>query len=254
VDKTISYLELVAVSSLLEAIQYVRRIPTAVRLDSRRELERLTSDHTLFRPVGADSDRPIAQRMTLGSAPPHTIDSFLRLAHFLRGKGAVETVRAVKSIGREDTIPAHQPTPVDDTGGIVRWLPIQLPLMALTQDVALLLAKSDSRGQPHVLVVSDQVATSLLKAGHDFLWSATEVHPDTQSLDPIPPHLKELVIELAAGSTSAGAARKLHISDRTISRRMGEILDHLGAKSPFQAGFIAARLWPVHDLKCGLER
>ena len=58
----------------------------------------------------------------------------------------------------------------------------------------------------------------------------------------LPDHLVEVLDQLASGATDLAACRKLGVSRRTYSRRVSELLEHLGVASRFQAGMVAARL------------
>ncbi|PZP28336.1 MAG: hypothetical protein DI603_19420 [Roseateles depolymerans] len=55
--------------------------------------------------------------------------------------------------------------------------------------------------------------------------------------------MQELVTVLAAGANDKTAAHALGISDRTLQRRMAALIALLRAKSRFQAGWLAARLF-----------
>ena len=55
--------------------------------------------------------------------------------------------------------------------------------------------------------------------------------------------LQELATVLAAGANDKTAAHALGISDRTLQRRMAALTAQLRAKSRFQAGWLAARLF-----------
>jgi hypothetical protein len=54
--------------------------------------------------------------------------------------------------------------------------------------------------------------------------------------DAIPPHLRPVLRELMLGTVDATACRRLNVSPRTFSRRVAELLNHLGVESRFQAG------------------
>ncbi|MGH3720069.1 MAG: hypothetical protein ACRDRI_14755 [Pseudonocardiaceae bacterium] len=239
----VGYLELLAASILQEVTRRVQQLPAVSHLSDKSEIERFSSEYR--QSVYSDSacPDPIVQRLTIGRGSPHSINLLLFCVGLMGKDDAARSSRILESTdpaGRTPTQRSPQPNGVNDA---VRYLPIQLPLMALNRDIALLSELQERDRRPRLLVVRDQDAVNLLTACHDFLWSAIQAHIEMSPVDPMPQHLKDIVAELAAGSTSTVAARNLHISDRTISRRMGEILDHLGAKSRFQAGFIAARQW-----------
>jgi DNA-binding NarL/FixJ family response regulator len=55
------------------------------------------------------------------------------------------------------------------------------------------------------------------------------------------PSDRGLLAMLAAGAKDETIARELGISSRTVTRRVGELLDELGARTRFQAGVLAER-------------
>ncbi|GAA2123855.1 hypothetical protein [Streptomyces synnematoformans] len=59
--------------------------------------------------------------------------------------------------------------------------------------------------------------------------------------DPPPAHLIPVLAELSRGTPDTVACRNLHVSPRTYSRRVAELLAHLGAESRFQGGAQAVR-------------
>jgi DNA-binding NarL/FixJ family response regulator len=54
-------------------------------------------------------------------------------------------------------------------------------------------------------------------------------------------HRPVLVRLLAQGHTDASIARRLQVSERTVRRRVAELLLELGASSRFQAGVLLAK-------------
>ncbi|WP_326796489.1 hypothetical protein OG946_14265 [Streptomyces sp. NBC_01808] len=58
---------------------------------------------------------------------------------------------------------------------------------------------------------------------------------------PPPPHLVPVLAELSRGTPDTVACRNLHLSPRTYSRRVAELLECLGAESRFQGGAQAVR-------------
>jgi hypothetical protein len=226
-------LEMLAVSTLRTAIAAVGRLPGSSRITQVNAIDRL-------RPA-ASQDTTTVRRVTIGRGLPSSARLLLTCTGRLRppspGRGRETTFssRTLRTLGDKPAKLA--------AGDSVRYVPIELPLMALDQDVALL-----SEAQPKsggVLVVRDEQAVHTLAACHDLLWNATQIRtttvPGTDGREPLEDELEAVVTELAAGLSDTAAARNLHISERTMSRRMGELLDQLGAATRFQAGYLAAR-------------
>jgi Bacterial regulatory proteins, luxR family len=99
------------------------------------------------------------------------------------------------------------------------------------------------------LVLEDMVASALvirpcalldaLVALFELLWEqGTPLIPEQETVQPPDPGMLAL---LAAGAKDETIARELGISSRTVTRRVGELLDELGARTRFQAGVLAQR-------------
>lgn len=75
----------------------------------------------------------------------------------------------------------------------------------------------------------------------------------------IPDHLVPIVEALLSAQTDEAARRKLGLSPRTFSRRVAELLDHLGVPTRFQGGLELARrgcrdYWRRPEGRPGLRR
>lgn len=64
------------------------------------------------------------------------------------------------------------------------------------------------------------------------------IHVSLSLVGEIPPHLRPILRALMLGVIDTTACRELNISSRTFSRRVAELLEHLGAESRFQAGML----------------
>jgi DNA-binding NarL/FixJ family response regulator len=60
--------------------------------------------------------------------------------------------------------------------------------------------------------------------------------PDAPAAEPMPEHLVPILAQLLTGATDVTASQRLGMSPRTFSRRVSELLEHLGVASRFQAG------------------
>jgi predicted DNA-binding transcriptional regulator len=98
------------------------------------------------------------------------------------------------------------------------------------------------------LVMEDMVASALvvrpcalldaLVALFELLWEqGTPLIPEPGA----GPSDRGLLALLAAGAKDETIARELGISSRTVTRRVGELLDELGARTRFQGGVLAER-------------
>jgi hypothetical protein len=54
--------------------------------------------------------------------------------------------------------------------------------------------------------------------------------------EPIPTHLRPVLIALLSGATDGAACRRLGVSGRTYSRRLADLLDYFESQTRFQAG------------------
>ncbi|MCT2581942.1 helix-turn-helix domain-containing protein [Actinophytocola gossypii] len=115
--------------------------------------------------------------------------------------------------------------------------------------VPMKLAIADRRVALLPLVLEDMVASALvirpcalldaLVALFELLWEqGTPLIPEPDGDAPSDPGLLAL---LAAGVKDETIARELGVSTRTVTRRVGELLDELGARTRFQAGALAQR-------------
>lgn len=71
---------------------------------------------------------------------------------------------------------------------------------------------------------------------------------------PLPEPLHMVLLQLLSGATDQTASNRLGISPRTYSRRVSELLGHLGVESRFQAGAeVVRRGWirPVQESRSG---
>jgi DNA-binding NarL/FixJ family response regulator len=59
-------------------------------------------------------------------------------------------------------------------------------------------------------------------------------------MEDLPEHLIPVLAQLLTGATDVTASQRLGMSPRTFSRRVSELLEHLGVVSRFQAGVAAA--------------
>ncbi|MEW1719340.1 DNA-binding response regulator [Streptomyces sp. NPDC093109] len=94
-----------------------------------------------------------------------------------------------------------------------------------------------------LLLIRDPVVVQALARTHETWWETGEELPSARSPVPgvLPGALRPVLEALLAGLTDDAAATRLGMSNRTYSRRVGELMAALGTTSRFRAGAEAAR-------------
>lgn len=117
--------------------------------------------------------------------------------------------------------------------------------LAIADGVEALLPLDSDGVVDSVLVVRAPTVVSSLVRLFDLLWAQAWPLPvwdrDAAS-EPADPIDHELLALLATGIKDEAIARDLGISVRTLGRRIGRLLDTLGARTRFQAGLQASRV------------
>lgn len=100
----------------------------------------------------------------------------------------------------------------------------------------------DEPAGEHGLVVHPCALLGALIALFDLVWAQAGPLHASHRIDPEGHEDDEMLLALLAAGLKDGAiARQLGISDRTLRRRIGALMDHLEASSRFAAGVEAAR-------------
>lgn len=105
-------------------------------------------------------------------------------------------------------------------------------------------------GDSHVLLVRSSALLDALYALFEILWERGAPVCLEQTDDPLDqglatglaPDARRLLALMATGMNDKSIAHELGISLRTLERRVAGLLRSLGARTRFQAGFLAARL------------
>jgi DNA-binding NarL/FixJ family response regulator len=101
------------------------------------------------------------------------------------------------------------------------------------------------RGPDEALLIGPSLLLDVLVDGFESTWGlATPV--DRPSLQPaaqpsVSEEDRQLLVVMAAGATDQAISRQLHISVRTVQRRVRALMDRLEAGTRFQAGMNAAK-------------
>jgi DNA-binding CsgD family transcriptional regulator len=118
--------------------------------------------------------------------------------------------------------------------------------LAICDRSAAMLPLSRDAPTDSALVVYACTLLDALTSLFEQLWESAipvPADPSEQPSAPGPvPHDADLLALLAAGLKDESIARQLGISTRTLSRRTGELMEDLGARTRFQCGLQAVRL------------
>ncbi len=99
----------------------------------------------------------------------------------------------------------------------------------------------------HVLLVRSSALLDALYALFEILWqrgapvrlSADDSLVDAETVPGLAPELRPLLALMAAGMNDKAIAHELGISPRTLERRVACLMQSLGARTRFQAGYLA---------------
>lgn len=119
---------------------------------------------------------------------------------------------------------------------VLAILPVKL--MIGDDRTALLVPEPDRVGVDDSLVVHAGGLLNAFAGLFETLWTLGV--PVSGDRGPLSEQDRRIVTLMAAGVTDDAIARRLSLSRRTVSRRIGELLDRLGATTRFQAGVQAA--------------
>jgi DNA-binding CsgD family transcriptional regulator len=124
---------------------------------------------------------------------------------------------------------------------------VPVKLVIADSDVAIL-PLVPGPGQPgRAVVLHTPVMVEPFAALFESLWTrAIPVGPETAAADDAggagpAPDERALMMLLAAGMKDGAIARHLRVSERTVNRRIAELIDRLDANTRFQAGIQATR-------------
>jgi DNA-binding CsgD family transcriptional regulator len=152
-------------------------------------------------------------------------------------------VRARPSRGVRHRIVTDDSTvrPTHRWGVEQRRLP-QVPFRMLVADTHAALI---GRGPEESLLIGPSLLLDVLVDGFEAVWSmATPVErPGHQApaQTAVTEEDRQLLMVMAAGATDQAISRQLHISVRTVQRRVRALMDRLEAGTRFQAGMNAAK-------------
>lgn len=218
-------LTVVSVDCLHRLVSHIRRLPSVERV-RHTDFGNATSTKGWVTDFGLG----IAERLVDGAARQS-------VARIIQRNGR-ELVRIIRTERRPTPVPIPRPRGGD--GVAVREIPFRLPLVVLSDGVAILEDPLSADHTGELVVVQDRACVASLIACHALIWSVGAVEGQAP-VPTLPAHLERLLVELSRGATDAQAARNMHVSLRTLSRHVAELLKFLGARSRLQAGVAAVR-------------
>lgn len=198
---------------------------------------------------GDDSTRSVRGRHEVAAATVRLLDSATREVRQYDVPVAVSRIEAGEGLRARPSRGIRHRIVTDDsaTRPVHRWgveqrsLP-QVPFRMLIADSHAALI---GRGPDEALLIGPSLLLDVLVDGFESTWGlATPV--DRPSLQPaaqptVCEEDRQLLVVMAAGATDQAISRQLHISVRTVQRRVRALMDRLEAGTRFQAGMNAAK-------------
>jgi len=167
------------------------------------------------------ADIPVAERDLTARLRDHLEVRGLYAPESLEYPGALATARRAVEAGEQSRVHPKVPMKLAIADRQVALLPLVLEDMVAS-----------------ALVIRPCALLDALVALFELLWQ--QATPLVPADSPRPADLGLLTL-LAGGAKDETIARQLDISPRTVTRRVTELLDELGARTRFQAGVLAER-------------
>jgi hypothetical protein len=171
--------------------------------------------------------------------PPYVADgddTHDRIRRRLAAGVEVRAIYASDSLDVDDVLP--EALRVAEEGVASRMHP-QVPMkLAIFDQATALLPLSGDRLLSSALVVHRSSLVEALCELFELLWRDALPVADDDSADGPDPQLMAL---LSAGLKDDAIARHLHVSTRTVGRRIADLMADLGARTRFQAGLFVQR-------------
>ena len=163
--------------------------------------------------------------------------------------GAAAGGAAVRVLGhdklRAEGVPGLSLRALARSGAEVATAPVVPPAIVIVDSrVALMALTGPSEGDAGgAFLLRDPSVAAYLASAIDCFWAmALPLHDVSEPADGgLSPVDRALLRLLAQGKTQQEAARSLHLSVRTVSRRIADLKHQLKADSPLQAGMEAVR-------------
>jgi hypothetical protein len=172
--------------------------------------------------------------------PPYVADgddTHDRIRRLLGAGVSVRAIYASDSLDEQDVLPEAMRVAAD---GVASRVHAQVPMkLAVFDESTALLPLSGDRLLSSALVVQRSSLVDALGELFELLWRDALPVIDEDDVDPgLDPQLMAL---LSAGLKDDAIARQLHVSSRTVGRRVADLMADLGARTRFQAGLFVQR-------------
>jgi DNA-binding NarL/FixJ family response regulator len=198
---------------------------------------------------GDDGTRPLRGRQEVAAATVRVLDSATREVRQYDVPVPVSRIEAGEALRARPSRGIRHRIVTDDsaTRPVHRWGVEQrsLPRVPFRMLIADSHAALVGRGPDEALLIGPSLLLDVLVDGFEATWGlATPV--DRPSLQPaaqpsVSEEDRQLLVVMAAGATDQAISRQLHISVRTVQRRVRALMDRLEAGTRFQAGMNAAK-------------
>lgn len=182
-----------------------------------------------------------AKEILLLDKPPYaqTPGDFSEMEHALRRGVTVRVIYDVESLHIPGSLDnAHRLHDLGEQGRVAANLPLKL--LIVDREWGLLPMSVAGAPLAATAVIHTSALLNALTFLFEHLWAAArDLIPTGDAVDALPPEVQEILTLLGAGLKDEAIARHLGLSLRTVSRRIGELLDLLDAQTRFQAGLKA---------------
>ncbi len=174
-----------------------------------------------------------ARREHLSIHPERTFEPAARLA-----AGPVERAMADRRIPVRVLGVQPEPRGSTDTWPSYRMLPsVPMKLIVIDREIALFPLDATNYERGYIEIAAPAAVRSLVDLFEQH-WQKAEAERTAMSRLTLSSREQQLIELLAGGLTDAGAARHMHISERSVSTIMRSLMDRAGVDNRFQLGLV----------------
>src|SRR5262245_43410759 len=174
-----------------------------------------------------------ARKEHLTIHPERTFDPAARLAAGPLDRMLLDRGIAARVLGVQPEIPGRA-----DVWPIYRSLPtVPMKLLVIDREVALFPLDATNYERGYIEIAAPAAVHSLVDLFEQH-WQKAEAERTAMSRLTLSSREQQLIELLAGGLTDAGAARHMHISERSVSTIMRSLMDRAGVDNRFQLGLV----------------